>query len=49
MRNIRLGTGKEIIDAKDIMSLSEQPFTKMRAEKTGTAGYEDFLQFSLPS
>jgi hypothetical protein len=49
MRDIRLGASKEIIDAKDIMSLGEQAFAKVRTQKAGTARNKNSVHFSHPN
>jgi hypothetical protein len=35
------GPGKEIVGAKDLVTLVEQPVDKMGAEKTGAAGHQN--------
>ena len=41
MRDILPGPGKEIVGAKDLVALVEQPVDEVRAEKTGAAGHQD--------
>jgi hypothetical protein len=48
MRKVRLGTGEEIINAKDFMSLGNEAVAKVRTQKASTAGNENSFQFSLP-
>jgi hypothetical protein len=36
--DIQLGTGKVIVQAKDVTTIIEQAFAQMRTEETGTAG-----------
>jgi hypothetical protein len=43
VRDVRLLAGEEIVDANDVMSLVDQPFTQMAAEKTCAAGYQNPL------
>jgi hypothetical protein len=41
MSDVVLRTGKEIVDAKDLMTTVQQPLTQVRAEKSDTAGDEN--------
>jgi len=41
MRDIVLGAGKEVIEAKDIVAAFHQSVAEMRAEKAGATGNED--------
>lgn len=41
MRDVILGAGEEIVETKDIMTIFQQTFAQVGADKTGTAGDED--------
>ena len=47
MRYIRLAPGEKIIDAQYVVTVRQQALAKMRAEKTGSAGDQNFVQWSL--
>ena len=40
MTNVRLLARKEIVDTNNVMSLRNEHFTKMRSQKTGSAGHK---------
>jgi hypothetical protein len=37
--DVALGSREEVIDAKDFMSVRQQPVNQVRAKKTGSPGY----------
>jgi hypothetical protein len=41
MRDIFFAAREEVVDAKDVVPLCEQSFTKMGAQETGTTRNED--------
>jgi len=38
MLDVALGSREQVIDAKDFMSIRQQPVNQMRTEKTGSPG-----------
>jgi hypothetical protein len=50
MADIVLASGKEIVEAKDLISLDEKSFAEMRTKKASAAGNENPLhRFNSPS
>jgi hypothetical protein len=50
MNYIQFAAGKKIIETEDLMAIPDEPFTEMRANKTGAAGYQyahEVILFSL--
>jgi len=43
VRDVVLGTGEKIIDAKHVAIIRNQPLAKMRADEPSTAGYQYFF------
>ena len=41
MRDVGFLAGEEVIQADDVVALSDEPFAEVRPEKTGSAGHED--------
>jgi hypothetical protein len=47
MTDIVFASGKEIVDADDVVSLVEEAFAEVAAQKAGASGDEDSLHASL--
>jgi hypothetical protein len=42
-RDVLLGTGEQVVDAQDLVSIAQESLAQVRAEKTCPAGDEYFL------
>jgi hypothetical protein len=47
VRYVRLAARKQIVDAQHVVSRLQQGIAKMRAQKSGTAGDENFLHAGI--